>query len=240
MAAAKGGLFFFFFSSGGARGRDAGAERHCQTCSCLSPGRFLHLAPPGEFYPQSRLGVVGKHRGALSGTRGGETGVRDHGTGRAGSDRVVGSEVGRGRGRRGPLSGAGGAVRSAVRPPAGRARRARRCPERSVSRPGPQRAEARESLRAAAARRASSASCFRGLTASRERLLRFAARGVWGLWPACQALPGRVLCGVVSYGRSPASRTADARLLLALPSRRRRGRAPRFPGSLPAGVGPAA
>lgn len=70
------------------------------------------------------------------------------------------------------LTRAGSAVRSEVLLPQELARCSRgSLEEGSVSRPGPQQAEASESLRTAGARRASSTSYVRGLTASQEPLL---------------------------------------------------------------------
>lgn len=40
----------YFFSNRGARGRDAGAERHFHVLCCLYPGHFLRPAAPGHFH----------------------------------------------------------------------------------------------------------------------------------------------------------------------------------------------
>lgn len=119
------------------------------------------------------------------------------------------------------LTRAGSAARSAVLLPLELARRARGCLEEgSVSRPGPQQAEARESLRTT------------GLDAPPPRALFVDLqhpRSLSCIISGCKVCRdyGRDArlsrdessCGVVSFGESLASRTADARLLLGLPPR---------------------
>lgn len=89
------------------------------------------------------------------------------------------------------LTKAGSAVPSAVLLPPERACGSRGCAEGSVTRPGPQPAEAPESFRGAAAGRTSCTSYFRGLAASQEPLL-YHFSSVGSRWPGCQARRGRI------------------------------------------------